>query len=100
MLEKACAENPASPELRTCLGMAHAMNYDVHKSMDALEAAVALDPEHFWAQLKYAELHYRIRALPRAEKEYLKALELARNGGELALARYQLQDVRRRSRWQ
>ncbi len=49
--------------MRTCLGMAYAMNYDVYKSMDALEDAVELDPQHFFAQLKYAELHYRLRAL-------------------------------------
>ena len=39
-LEKACEEHPRSADLRTCLGMAYAMNYDVYKSMDALEAAV------------------------------------------------------------
>ena len=47
--------------------MAYAMNYEVYKSMDALEAAVALEPDHFFAQLKYAELYYRLRALIRAE---------------------------------
>ena len=62
-LELACEENPRSADLRTCLGMAHAMNYDVYKSMDALELAVALEPDHFLAQFKYAELHYRLRAL-------------------------------------
>ena len=41
-LEKACEEQPRSADLRTCLGVAHAMNYDVYKSMDALEAAVAI----------------------------------------------------------
>jgi deoxyhypusine synthase len=59
-LEQACLDNPRSAELRTCLGMAHAVNYDVYKSMDALEDARAVDPENFWAQLKYAELHYRL----------------------------------------
>jgi len=55
-LEKACLENPRSADLRTYLGMAHAVNYDVDKSMDALEDARRVDPENFWAQLKYAEL--------------------------------------------
>ncbi|HTP88485.1 MAG TPA: hypothetical protein VMJ34_16140 [Bryobacteraceae bacterium] len=94
MLEKACAENPASADLRTCLGMAHAMNYDVYKSGDALEAALALEPDNFYAQLKYAELHYRIRALIRAEQETLQAIDLARNPFELSLARKQLQEIR------
>lgn len=94
-LEKACEENPRSSDLRTCLGMAYAMNYEVYKSMDALEAAVNLDQTHFLAQLKLSELFYRLRALPRAEEETLKAVDLAGNGWELSLARKQLQEIRR-----
>ena len=94
-LETACDENPRSADLRTCLGMAYAMNYEVYKSMDALELAVALEPDHFFAQLKYAELHYRLRALLRAERETLKAIDLAGNGWELSLARKQLQEIRK-----
>lgn len=93
-LEKACLENPQSGDLRTCLGMAYAMNYEVYKSMDALEMAVSVAPDHFFAQLKYAELHYRLRALIKAEAETLKAVELAGNGWELSLARKQLQEIR------
>jgi tetratricopeptide (TPR) repeat protein len=95
MLERKCQLEPRSADLRTCLGMAHAMNYDVYKSMDALEYAVQLDPQHFYAQLKLAELFYRLRALIRAERETLKALALAENTFELALARRQLQEIRR-----
>ena len=94
MLERACAENPQSVDLRTCLGMAHAVNYDVYKSMDALEAAIGLNGRHFFAQFKYAELHYRIRALHRAEEETLKAMDLAENAWELSLARKQLLEIR------
>lgn len=97
-LEKACQEHPHSADLRTCLGMAYAMNYDVYKSMDALETAVALDETHFFAQLKYSELLYRLRALERAEPETLKAVQLAGNGWELSLARKQLQDIRQKRR--
>jgi len=75
--------------------MAYAVNYDVHKSMDALEAATAIDPTHFWAQLKYSELQYRLRALTYAEKETLKALDLAQNSWQLSIARKQLQEIRR-----
>ena len=94
-LEATCLEHPRSADLRTCLGMAYAVNYDVHKSMDALEAATAIDPTHFWAQLKYSELQYRLRALPYAEKETLKALDLAQNSWQLSIARKQLQEIRR-----
>ena len=62
-LERRCLENPDSPELWTCLGMAYAVNHDVVKSMDALETATDVEPTHFWARLKYGELHYRLRAL-------------------------------------
>ena len=86
--------DPGSADMRTFLGMAHAMNFDVYKSMDALEQAIDIDQNHFFAQLKYAELWYRLRALIRAEGETLKAVELAGNGWELSLARKQLQTVR------
>jgi tetratricopeptide (TPR) repeat protein len=93
-LEKACEQNPRSADLRTCLGMAYAMNYEVYKSIDALETAVQNEPEHFFAQLKYAELHYRLRALIKAEAETLKAVDLAGNAWELMLARKLLQEIR------
>jgi len=94
-LELACGENPRSADLRTCLGMAYAMNYQVYKSEDALERAMKLEPDNFFAHLKYAELHYRLRALVRAEKETLKASELAANSWELNIARKQLLEIRR-----
>jgi len=50
------------------------------------------------AQLKYAELLYRLRALPRADVETKKAIELARNTWELSVARAQLQTIRRLNR--
>lgn len=93
-LEKACLANPQSADLRTCLGMAHAVNYDVYKSMDALEDARAIDPDNFWAQLKYAELHYRLRALKRAEEETRRAADLASNPFQLAMARRQMKEIR------
>src|SRR4249920_1943189 len=97
-LEQACLERPESADLKTCLGMAYAMNYDVYKSMDVLEAACEADPDHFWAQLKYAELNYRVRALLKAERETLKAVDLAANPWELSVARKQLQEIRRLNR--
>ena len=94
-LETACEQDPRSADLRTCLGMAYAMNYEVYKSMDTLELAVELDPGHFFAQFKYAELHYRLRALVCAERETLKAADLASNSWELSLARAQLLEIRK-----
>jgi hypothetical protein len=93
-LKLACLAEPRSADLRTCLGVAYAMNYDVNKSMDSLEEAVTLAPDSFWPQLKYAELHYRLRVLNKAEEHTLKALNLASNGWQLSIARQQLLDIR------
>ena len=98
MLERACVEQPGNADVRTCLGMAHAMNYDVYRSMDALEEARQIEPENFFAQLKFSELHYRLRALERAEEETRKAVDLAGNAWELSLARKQLAEIRRLKR--
>jgi hypothetical protein len=93
-LEQACLDNPRSADLRTYLGMAHAVNYDVDRSMDALEDARRVDPDSFWAQLKYAELYYRLRVLDRAEEETRRAAELAATPMQLAIARKQMQEIR------
>ena len=97
-LEQACLAQPASADLRTCLGMAYAMDFEVYKSMDVLEEATRLEPDHFWAQMKLAELNYRLRILTRAEEETRKALDLATTPWQLSVARKQLQEVRRLSR--
>jgi tetratricopeptide (TPR) repeat protein len=94
-LEKACVENPESVDLHTCLGMAHAMNYDVYRSMDAFESARRIEPANFMAQFKYAELYYRLRALDKAETETGRALELAATNWELTMSRRQLAEIRR-----
>ena len=57
-------------------------------------AHVPRHPENFWAQLKYAELHYRLRILDKAEEETRRAADLAASPLQLVLARRQLQEVR------
>lgn len=98
LLEKSCVENPRNADLRTCLGMAHAMNYDAYRAMDALEEARGIEPDNFFAQLKYSELFYRLRALDKAEQETLAALDLALNSWHVSLARKQLSEIRRLKR--
>lgn len=93
-LTEACVQNPDNADMRICLGMAYAMNYDVYRSMDALEEARRIEPENFFAQLKYSELLYRLRIVDRAEEETLRALDLAGSGWELSLARRQLSEIR------
>ena len=94
-LEHACLERPDSASLWTCLGMAYAVNYDVDKAIDALDAATAVEPDHFWAQLKHGELQYRLRVLVRAEASTLKAETLAADAWQLSLARKQLKTIRK-----
>jgi len=93
-LTEASARNPENADVRTCLGIAHAMNYDVYRSMDALEDARRIEPDNFFAQLKYAELLFRLKIIDRAEEETAVALDLAGNGWELSLARRQLSEIR------
>lgn len=93
-LELACRDNPESADLRACLAMAHAVNYDAYRSLDALTEALHLDPNHFFAQLKMGELWYRLRALPKAEEETIKALNVARTQDQYQVARAQLQQIR------
>ena len=59
--------------------MAYAVRHDIVRSMDTLGTAIEAAPTHFCAQLKYGELHYRLRALDSAESETLKAADLAEN---------------------
>jgi hypothetical protein len=94
-LELACLEHPKSAALWTCLGMAYAVNYDVAKSIAALETATDMEPNHFWARLKHGELQYRLRVLVHAEASTLQAESLAENAWQLTLARKQLKEIRR-----
>src|SRR5947209_6136839 len=94
ILEQACIDDPGSADLRTCLGMAYAMNNQADLSMGAFETAIRLDPQHFFARFRCAELQYRMCALSRAEEETRKALKLARNRWQTSMAKRQLQEIR------
>ncbi len=93
-LKVACGQNPQNAALRTCLGMAQAMNYDVHASMASLESAIEIAPLDFYARLKYGELFFHLRVRNRAEQETQRALELANTSWEISLARTQLAQIR------
>ena len=64
-------------------------------SAGSVRSAYSVDGTNFWAQMKYAELHYRLRAMRVAEQETLKAIELAQNHWQLGVARRQMQEIRR-----
>src|SRR5262245_1534558 len=66
-LEQTCLDHPRSADVRTMLGIAHVLNHDVENAMDTLQIAVEIDPDSFIANYKFAELHFRLHALTRAE---------------------------------
>jgi tetratricopeptide (TPR) repeat protein len=98
LLQAACQRDPCSADLRTCLGIAQARNFDVRKSMESFETAIGLDSKHFFARFKYAELLFGVGLLERAAEETNKALELASSNWEFSMARRQLQAIRHRVR--
>ena len=93
-LQSECARQTENADLWTCLGIAFAMDFQIHNSLKALSHAVSAQPNHFWARFKLAELHYRLRTLEIAEQESAAALALASDVAELAIAQKQLQTIR------
>jgi hypothetical protein len=93
-LTETCAGDAGDGDLLACLGIAHAMNFDVYRSMDALEKACRVAPRNFFARYKLAELLFRLKVVDRAEAETAAALDLAGNYWELSLARRQLSEIR------
>ena len=94
-LKNACAKNPRNAALHTFLGIAHAMNYSVYESMDALETACKMAPQDFFVQFKYSELFFRLRLMDRAEEETSRAMALANTASEISLVGKQLSEIRR-----
>ena len=93
--KQACLDNPQSADLRTCLGMAYAVNYDVYKSMDALEDG---------ARRRSGRTSGRSSSTPScttgsarstvAEKETRRPSIWRRTAGSSRVARKQLQEIR------
>ncbi|HYZ85298.1 MAG TPA: hypothetical protein VE621_12885 [Bryobacteraceae bacterium] len=93
-LEQSSAANPASADLLTCLGIAHTVRGNVYQAFKSLQRAVAIDANHFFARLRYAELLFRLRSFQNAERECRKALMLARTKVEWRMAHEQLKQIR------
>ena len=76
--------------------MAHAVNYDVYKSMDALEAARAIDPGPLLgaAEVRGAALPASRAAQGRARRRSRRSSSRA-NPWQLSVARKQLQEIRK-----
>jgi hypothetical protein len=97
-LEQACVADPASADLLTCLGVAHAAKSEPATAQLAFEKALAADPEHFFARLRYSELLLRLRKFESAEGHTRIASQSARNRAESAMAKRLLSVIRKASR--
>lgn len=86
-LEVACAEQPDSADLHTCLGVACAARKQFTKARAAFEQALNLAPSHFFARLRYAELLCDRRFLRQAEEHARRAKEAAATKAETAMVR-------------
>jgi len=94
LLEVACQKEPRSADLHTCLGIAQANNFEIIRSLNSFQVAIELDPRHFFARLKYAELLLQTGSLPAAEEETRIAVELASSVWQSSMARRQLHSIR------
>jgi tetratricopeptide (TPR) repeat protein len=74
--------------------MAHLKSGDVYQALACLERAIALDGNHFFARIRYADLLFRIRAFPQALRQGKRARSLARSGFEWRMAQSLLANVR------
>ena len=88
--------NRTSADLRMCLGMAHAMNYDVYHSLDALEDARAIDPDELLGadEVRGAPLPAAARSCA-PSKRHSRRSSLRDTPAQFGLARRQLQEIRR-----
>lgn len=93
-LEQTLLTQAPTADVHTLLGMAHMSNGDVYLAVQSLEAAIALDGDHFFAHLRYSDLLFRMGALRHAEMKARRAVSLARSISEWRLAKDQLRRIR------
>src|SRR5215470_15870150 len=60
------------------LGIALTKALEIPAAQQALETAISLEPENFYAHLRYAELYQRIGVPTRVKEELRAALDFAR----------------------
>ena len=82
----ACAADPQSADLHTCLGVAYAARHQFGKAMSAFRNALQLMPGHFFARLRYAEVLHSRGFVRKAERQAHMAAESARTRAESAMA--------------
>lgn len=93
-LEQACSAEPGSADLQTCLGVAHSADKHYGRAKEAFERAVELNPAHFFAHFRYAELLVARGHLRVAEQRAKLAEATARTRAQRSMARRLLGAVR------
>ena len=93
-LEQACASEPESADLWTCLGVARAAQHRPAKARTAFRKALTAEPAHFFARLHYAELLIELDEHAAAIRELERALAVARTASEAAMASRYLRKLR------
>ena len=99
-LEEACVAEPGSADLLTCLGVARTAKSEPASAQLAFEKALAAEPEHFFARLRYSELLLQLRKFKTAEGHTRLASQAARSRAESAMAKRLLGLIRRASKMQ
>lgn len=89
-LESSIRANPSSADLHTMLGIAYTALGDVCRALEALRVAIALDANHFFAHLRYADLLHRLSAPGDALLISRRALLLARGCAQWRMAKEQM----------
>jgi Tfp pilus assembly protein PilF len=69
------------------LGIALTKALEIPAAQQALETAISLEPENFYAHLRSAELYQRIGVPSRVKEELRAALDFARTAEERKMAR-------------
>jgi cytochrome c-type biogenesis protein CcmH/NrfG len=93
-LERACGAEPESADLHTCLGVAYAADKHYGRAKEAFDRAVELNPAHFFAHLRYAELLIARGHLRAAEQRAKMAEAAARTRSQRSMSRRLLAAVR------
>ena len=94
-LERECRVDPRSPDLWTCLGLARLKNRDIYQAKAAFEMALQLDPQHFFAHLRSAELYCACGDYASAGSQAEHARAVAKSRSKVAMVRRLSEEIER-----
>jgi tetratricopeptide (TPR) repeat protein len=91
-------EAPAFPEPHVCLGLAHALSYNVYPALDHLEVATKLDANNFAAHFTLAQLNFKLRIPQKGYSAAKQALRCIRTIEQRKMLAQLLKEERERER--